>query len=366
MKKVGLITFHRPINFGAALQSVALSNAISSLGVDVKILDYINPAFVKAYPVIPKNIFRSPKSFVWSLAMLPSNLHRRRGFRKFVKENTVLTQPLKRDALSSTEKDFDLFITGSDQVWNYRCSGKDPSYFLDFVTQKPKYSYAASFGDDEVVPPYDEIYGSFISRFEAVSVRESVGIDIVKRLCGKDSVKTLDPTLLLNREQWSAMIKNRKALHDKPYILIYFMAQSDEINREMLRAARAVQEKLGYDIVIIGGSLHKKKGDIFYCDVTSPYEFLTLFRDASFVLTNSFHGTAFSVNFRKDFYSYVKPDLKTEGRVQSLLSSIGLSSRIFSYADDIKEIAAVDYTESEAPLQAQIDESYAFVNKAVN
>jgi len=134
-------------------------------------------------------------------------------------------------------------------------------------------------------------------------------------------------------------------------VLLYFMAATPQAHEEMMKTAKAIAKKRGCEVLVIGGSLHKQKDGIYYVNPTSPYAFLALFRDAAFVVTNSFHGTAFSVNFQKEFYSYVRPDLPVEGRVESLLKTLGLTQRIFSDYDRIPDVGEQPIA-YEAPMEA--------------
>ena len=366
MRKIGLITFHRPVNFGAVLQSVALFKTIEAQGVACEIINYINPSFEKAYKPFKLSQITSVKYFLWSVARFPGENRKSKNFKRFVQRNTSLTKPLyTAEDLKAIGNQYDSYITGSDQVWNLECSGNETAYFLDFVLDKPKNSYAASFGDIDVSDELKERYNKLLRDFSAISVRETAGIDIVKKITGKDCVQTLDPTLLLNDKQWKEIISSVKPLVNEPYLLVYFMAQSDEIKREMLTLARRIANEKKYRVVVIGGSLHKQKDGIYYVDVESPEDFLTLFRDTSFVITNSFHGTAFSVNFRKDFYSYVEPDLKIKGRVESLLEKIGIEDRVFSYERQVKTIEPVDFQKVYSALEAERLNSIAFLRSVI-
>lgn len=367
MNKIGLITFHRPVNFGAALQSVALFKAIEMQGASCEIIDYISPSFEKAYRAFKTAQIHSVKMLFWSLAQFPRESKKNRKFKKFVRNNTSLTKPLHTaEELKAVGTTYDSYITGSDQVWNLKCSGNETAYFLDFVSGKPKNSYAASFGDINVDDDLKAQYNQLLGDFSAISVRETVGIDIVKNITGKDCVQTLDPTLLLNHEQWMDIVKSRKPLVNEPYLLVYFMAQSDEIKYEMLTLARRIADEKNCRVVVIGGSLRKQKNGIYYVNAESPEDFITLFRDASFVVTNSFHGTAFSVNFGKDFYSYVKPDLKVKGRVESLLDKLGIGERVFSYENQVSEIKSVDYQKAYAALELERVSSIAYLRGIIH
>lgn len=363
MKQVGYITFHRPVNFGAALQAVALFKTIQSLGGQCHLIDYRNPFFEKKYRALRLPYHRNLKSLVWTIARMPHNLKLNRGFRRFVRENTDLTAPIQtREKLEQVGSAYDLYITGSDQVWNLDCSGGERAYFLDFVKDRPKNAYAASFGDWSPEEGSADLYRGLLSDFAHISVRERSGISTVKLLTGKDCIQTLDPTLLLDKDQWNKIVRQTKRQLKSPYVLLYFMAASKQAREQMLAVARQIAKERGCEILLIGGSMHRKKNGICYVNPTSPYEFVALFRDADFIVTNSFHGTAFSVNYEKGFYSYVRPDLPVEGRVESLLDTLGVSERIFSDHQQISDFdQQIDYQKVAPILAAHRQQSMRYL-----
>ncbi len=365
-KKIGLLTFHRPINYGAVLQAVALAKALELCGVDCEIIDYINPAFEKAYPILHKENCSSMKGLIWEFMMVPKRIKQKKGFDAFLKRNANLTKSYSKAEMQKIEKEYDAFIVGSDQVWNLKCSGNDNTYFLDFVKEKPKYSYAASFGDSVVKEENKGIIRNFLSSFSCISVREESGLRILEELATCEFEQSLDPTLLLNKEKWCEIVENTKRLIPEKYVLIYFMVQSPDTVREVFTMANRIKEQYGYKIVVIGGSIRKNRNGVTYYNATSPEEFVTLFRDASYVLTSSFHGTAFSVNFKKDFYSYVKPDLLVQGRIESLLVKLGLEDRIFSKATAINKLSSINYEDAEVKLEVEREKSYTYIEKVLD
>lgn len=365
-KKIGLLTFHRPINYGAVLQAVALAKGLELCGVDCEIIDYINPAFEKAYPILHKENCSSLKNLIWEFMMVPKRIKQKKGFDAFLKRNTNLTKSYSKAEMQKIEKEYDAFIVGSDQVWNLKCSGNDNTYFLDFVKEKPKYSYAASFGDSVVEEENKGMIRNFLSSFSCISVREESGLRILEELATCEFEQSLDPTLLLNKEKWCEIVENTKRLIPEKYVLIYFMVQSPDTVREVFTMANRIKEQYGYKIVVIGGSIRKNRNGVTYYNATSPEEFVTLFRDASYVLTSSFHGTAFSVNFKKDFYSYVKPDLLVQGRIESLLVKLGLEDRIFSKATAINKLSSINYEYAEVKLEVEREKSYTYIEKVLD
>ena len=365
-KKIGLLTFHRPINFGAILQAVALAKEIENCSGKCEIIDYINPAFEKAYPLFHKENCSSIKGIIWEFLMFPYRLKQKREFNIFLKKNVLLTKSYKKADLKNIEKDYDAFLVGSDQVWNLTCSGNDFTYFLDFVLTKPKFSYAASFGDYHIADENKEKIKFLLDSFRDISAREQSGIEVLEEITGKKFMKTLDPTLLLNKEQWFEIIKNTGRIVKENYVLIYFMVQTPTVTCEIFKMANRIREKYGYKIVVIGGSIHKSKNGIIYYNATSPEEFVALFRDASYVLTSSFHGTAFSINFEKDFYSYVKPDLAVQGRIENLLTQIDLNNRMFSLASEIEDIEVIEYSQPHTLLNNEREKSVMYLKRVLS
>lgn len=343
MKKIAILTFHTAINYGAALQSVALFKTILNYNENSFIINYINSKFEKDYRIYTFGVHKTLKNVVWNLLNVPQKIKRKRYFKKFLKMNTKLSRRCNTQNIASMNAD--VFIVGSDQIWNTVCTGEDKTYFLDFVKNGEKASYAASFGDAVIEDNYKQKYSSLMSDFDNISVRENSGIEIVKNVCGKDCVQVLDPTLLLTSNEWTAIAKKKRKYHFN-YVLVYFMANNPEITKEMMDVVFRVKNEKNLEIVIIGGSLKNKREGIYYDKAFSPADFISLFENASFVITNSFHGTAFSYIFRKNFYSYIKPDLKVDGRVRGFLQKINLEDRTFSFSKDIKSITDVDFTKT--------------------
>ena len=367
MKKIGIVTFHRPINYGAVLQSVALYKTISENGAKCEIIDYENESIRRAYKLFSLNRCTNIKLLIWNILNIPGNLKKKARFNEFLQKNVQLTKTVNKHTIEKFSDTYDCYITGSDQVWNYSCTGNDSVFFLDFVLDNSKKrSYAASVGDYKISDENKEAIRKYLSGFSTISVREKSSISIVESILGINGLchQHLDPTLLVNRMDWEKMIANVSRLHKNNYILIYFMAQNDTIVRETMTLAQNIKRENDFDIVVIGGSLHKGKDGIFYFNAYSPEEFIALFRDASCVITNSFHGTAFSIIFNKDFYSYVK-DVNRSGRVFDLLSAIGLQKRLFSSAKQIIKYEHIQFDKANELLQNWVNESIQYIIKII-
>ena len=219
MKKTGILTFHRAINYGAVLQSYALQQTVASLGADCEIVDYICPRIVSDYKPFRIGKKNPLADFVKSCIMFRRRANRAKAFQSFF--NNCLVKSARSytpETLTEAKKEYDVLITGSDQVWSPNCVGFDPAYFLTFADSRQKYSYAASFAVTELPKERVDEYKSRLKDFQAYSVREKSGEKLVKQLTGKTACTHPDPTLLLGKEAWSK-IGVRKC--DKPYILIF-------------------------------------------------------------------------------------------------------------------------------------------------
>ena len=211
--KIGIITFHRAVNYGAVLQAYALQHALEGLGAQAEILDYRNRYIESCYD--PYSLKGNKLKALAKIALL-GGVRRKKNeaFRSFNKKYLRLSEAVYKDSeqLAGAEKFYDAFITGSDQVWNTSCADFDPAYFLTFVKdKKKKNSYAASFGLSEIPKEYEAEYKKRLAGYRQISVREAQGRALVKELTGRDVPVVLDPTLLLTEKDWAA------AAHDIPH-----------------------------------------------------------------------------------------------------------------------------------------------------
>ena len=229
---------------------------------------------------------------------------------------------------------YDVFLVGSDQVWNPDAHNFDKNFYLDFVSQKhKKHSYAASFGVDCLEEKYHDECRRMLSDFSICSVRESRGVKIVSDIAGVESRVDLDPVFLLNKKDWQ---KNFN-LHNstEKYVVIYTFYLSDL----QKKAARFCYEA-GYKVKYIGKPLRNLFD--FPCEfvsAASPLDFVNLFFGASFVITNSFHGTAFSINFNKPVAVELLPNgNRVSSRLLSILDLLEMNDRLISDVDSIKRV----------------------------
>lgn len=340
MKRVGIITMHRPISFGSSLQAYALQKAIQDLGYECQIIDYQYPNRQhKAHKSSIKIFIRLVIHYFWNILVGMPCLVEYVRFRKFRKKYMNLSRYYKdAEQLRLDPPLYDIYCTGSDQVWNSNFTKGDTTFLLSFVKDGVKLSYASSFAVDYVVDNMVNDYGRYLSQYSAISVREFSGIDLVKHLTNKPAVWVCDPTLLLARDEWLPLINDARIKIKKPYILVFILTYSYNPYPEVNNIINFVQRSLGLHVVVLSGNKYDyMRKNTTVIKNAGPLEFLSLVEHASFVITSSFHGVAFSVNFSKPFLAVVKKDNK-DTRLSSFLENIGAKDCMIGYNELPKQI----------------------------
>ena len=257
---------------------------------------------------------------------------------------------------------YDICVSGSDQIWNPVYHGVSPYYYLDFVPHGvKKISYASSFGNYKFNNSYaNERIADYLTSFSSVSVRESYSVSQLKSNCNINAQAVLDPTLLITKDEWAARL-DIKVSNRKPYVLVYCLGN----RRKIYKFAKKIAKQLNMDLIIIGFSFifdfSRKTSRIEYKSSIGPKDFIELFLGASFVVTNSFHGTAFSVNFNVPFFSVVS---QTSERVRAFLETVNLSDRIVFDCEKC-EYSDVDFTQANKILEDERDRSIRYLKEAV-
>lgn len=350
MKKIGVMTFSKSINYGAFLQSFALQKVLKEQKMDPSLIDYENPIDVKRYRLICP---QTPRALVSSVVFLPIVYLRKKHFRK-------ATKLLK---YTPVDAKYDIAIAGSDQIWNPKLTGGklDEKFFLEGIDADKKISYAASIANEEVITEKKQEYKSYLEKFDYISVRETSTKDKLSEYINKPIFVAADPVLLLTKDEWGDIIRDKTA-DTKPYIFTYFVG---DIKREECGPLAQVCEKLNMECVTYSKKpLEKHVYKRACCD--GPLEFLARLRDAKLVITSSFHGIVLSIIFHKNFY-YFLPRADKRSRVDSILNKLGLTDRIIETKDDIDKINLedIDYTEPQKKLDELRHESLRWLKKAI-
>lgn len=272
-------------------------------------------------------------------------------------------------ALLTSTFDYNFYITGSDQVWNPRHIRDDCSFFLPFVPDGvPRISYASSFSTDRIEDRYAAAYASLLKQYQRISIREESGLKIVKELTGRDAALVCDPTLLLTKEEWSDIaLRRRRPRIRKPYILVYILRYAYEPYPEIDRIITRIQEQSGLHLVFMDGTLHNfMRRDASVVKDAGPLEFLRLIEDASFMITTSFHGTAFALNMEVPFYSVIESRDCSDSRITSLLDLAGVPERavVYNSTENACDLS-MDFTEVRARLARFRAESLKYLSDSL-
>lgn len=331
---VALITRHAVFNYGSLLQTIATARCVEALGHSCQVIDYCRED--EDYRRIASVLLRRNRR--WNRNILTRLVYKTLQSPKFylmgrhfdrLRQGTVsLTGHYSSlDALEQNKPLADVYMTGSDQVWGPIGSGDfDPAYFLSFTSDADRrISYAASFGKADLSEGLLEQLQPLLCRYEAITVRERSARDVIAGM-GLPVQQVLDPTLLLNKNDWEAMIHDH---FPQKYILVYQLHS----NEQMLRYAYALAEKTGLPLVTMSSTaqhLAKKGGKHVFLPTLSQW--MGYIHDAAFMITDSFHGTAFAINFGTQFVNILPEGTAT--RNQSILELTGLTDRVVTdYAD---------------------------------
>ncbi|SMC68862.1 polysaccharide pyruvyl transferase family protein [Papillibacter cinnamivorans] len=363
MPKAGLITFHFAHHYGAQLQAYALMAAVDRLGHTCEIIDYRLPHTTGTNRLFqPMSGLRSGVYNAHTALHYPPMKARHDRFEAFVSEHMRLG-PRRYETIQELCDDpprCDVLLAGSDQIWNpfiFQSGHFDPSFFLAFPGESPRAAYAPSFGVSSIPDEMQEELRGYLSRFAALSSREARGSEIIEEISGRRAETVLDPTLLLTGEDWSALAKEPDIR--SPYILCYFISDFSVLEPY----ARRLAAETGLPLVHLAGMRRHIPGSRVIYDA-GPREFLGWFRGASFVLTNSFHGTVFSLQFQKPFFTAVSPKEQIEpshSRTYSLLHTLGLSRRIAGLPGEAGLSDPVDYAAAEERLKSEREHSLSFL-----
>ncbi len=340
LKNIGILTlYYNNRNYGAQLQSYALVSCINKMGYNCEQICLANKLILKSKKrhfkikhihIYIKNVFRS---FAIKNRWHKKNIEKRNAVLCKFQNNTPHSKKVyTSDNIKECLNNYDAFITGSDQVWNMKWYRKE--YFLDFVPDNiPKFSYSASMPDVNVNDEQKESIKKYLKSFDKISVREQVTADFLAKLTGRDVECVLDPTLLLEKEQWNEVCAER--LIDKEYVFCYFLGNDKEIRK----LAKKFAKKSNCTLVSLPHLVSFCPQDIFFADVNlydvSPKEFISLIKHAKYVFTDSFHATVFSNLYKTEYFVFNRTD---EGEMSSrMLTLLTMTKNEFRFCDGNKK-----------------------------
>lgn len=367
-KKIGILTFHNAHNYGAVLQAYALKTKLNRMGYEAEVLNYRNPYIAKQY----RRVFHID---LWKRDILPSRWgkvcteffdifyglkewkRQWEVFEKFITDYLLAGQE-KQLTLEDLEKEqCDVYILGSDQIWSRELThGFDPVYFGQFAPERKKISYAASVPDGTIPEPEKAYFKQYLKSLTHISVREENLAKELRNLLNTEVETVIDPTLLLEKPDYEDLLLETPANHEK-YVFAYFVVENENLSRCAARAAQSLGLKL---IELHYKKTPKTQGSHMIFDA-GPKEFLTYIENAELVLTNSFHGTVFSILFRKKFFSVYQ----TNGRISNLLTFLNLENRHIRGDEEIDFLTDIDYQGTEAKLEEYRSRSVAYLQRGI-
>lgn len=367
--KIKTITCHNVYNLGASLQAYALMKYLQNQGHEVEIIDYKPFYLCQRY-----NLWRiSPKwagnfllKLIYYTLKIPvriiKDMPRKNAFDRFTKMNLKLTERAYRtnEELKANVPFADIYFAGSDQIWNSMYpNGKDPAFYLDFVPESSvKASYAASFSIDHIEKGYEKQVMLWLKKLDYISVREITGLSLIHSM-GIRGVQVMDPVFLLSANDWLKLAT--KDLIKGKYILIYDFHNNPAI--EYL--SKRISMQTGYPIVSITdyvchNYVHKR------INSASPLDFVGLINNCEFFISNSFHGTAFSIIFNKQFFTFNRTFQKVNSRMVDLLSILSIENRLITDETQIDLTKKIDYDKVNALLSDKILFSKKYIDQVCN
>lgn len=378
--KIGILTILNVNNYGAELQCCALSRKLHKMGYDAEVINYlfgINPGHqfdgekrtvaisfaqdikVRLLPIV-QNLF--------CLFHKKNKETRNMRFAEFHSKWNRLTDTVYPSVKSLYDADFnyDVICIGSDQVWNYMKGYSLEPFFASFDKKgTKKITYASSIGLSSLSKEAEDVFKERLSNFSNISVREQQASELLGKLLHRDIDVVLDPTLILDNKEWLEVAKFDMCPKEK-YILVYIVTIKP--CNYVLKLARHIAKQRNLKIVRICRDAYPEHSghDVQEILTAGPSDFIGLFSKAEFVVTNSFHGTVFSINFLKPFYSVIKSKHSTNSRLTSILQKLDLEHRIISVGSPLPEIFDIDYAQSTEKLREERMRSLEYIRKALS
>jgi hypothetical protein len=368
--KIGILTYHRALNYGALFQAYALQTFLQQQGHEVEIVDYWPKYHIEEYRLFPHISFRE-HSYLGKVKLLLKFcfglrriLKRRAGYFRFMHKQLALPQLVRYSTGESITGQYDLVVYGSDQIWrkqdNVFFKGFDNVYLGTYPQNtKRRISYAASMGLINLTVKERAHLKRMLNNFAAVSVRETNLQEVMEQL-GYNSSIVLDPIFLLTKKEWRDLYLNERILPPRKYILFYHLI----ISKDAMKLVKFIQEYYGYDVIEIRNVVEPSLiGRRYRYQTASPELFLLLLQNAELIVSTSFHGTAFSLIFEKQFYTTGMGE--NSERSRSLLKLLDIEKRYIDHIKDVNLKEMINYVAVNKKLIELQVESKKFLQKNI-
>lgn len=369
--QIRTLTTYDVYNYGASLQAYALLTYLGKLGHDVKLINYQPTYLTRKYDytwVNPESSF-SRYTFTRSIYRVlkflqrQTTMGRKRSFDKFKKLYLKETSEVYHnfEQLKNNPPHADLFVVGSDQIWNvFYETGRDPAFYLEFVKTGKKASYAASFSYLDISPEQGGRIAQSLRKFSNISVREYQSLTILEKLGIEGAEWVLDPIFLLSRDEWKQLMISIPS--NEKYLLIYDF----EKNENLKKFAKEYAKQNNLKIYSINDTYPLLYADRNF-NSAGPIEFLNLIYGCEAFVSNSFHGTAFSILFHKPVFVFNRNRHKVNSRMESLMNLFELQDCILSTDEHIKKALkrTFDFNKTEIILNRELSKSKSYINSMV-
>lgn len=386
--KLGIIThYYKNINYGGVLQAFALCKALENMGFEAEQIAFDKSPYMpvknSSFKKKLNNIFCQPMVILKTLPVFVLNFlkrkrlsfllrnikYRENAFEEFSKIIPHSKEVYNSDTIVNAEKEYDAFITGSDQVWNPKWYY--PAYMLSFVSSnKPKISYAASLSARKLSEEQKQAYKKDLADYKAISVREKNAVELLKDIAPVQVECTLDPTLLLSRDDWNEVCSDRVIKQD--YVFCYFLGH--EKNQRVIAEKFAKSKKL--PIVTLPYMVNGyNKNDRFFGNIKrydiSPFQFVSLIKHAKYIFTDSFHAAVFSGIYEKEYFVFGRDGNEEMGtRIETLMALLKSENRFCNTPERknieyIKTIKPAKHSNSFEKLYCEQNKSLAFLERAL-
>lgn len=368
MKSIGIITYHHYYNYGTMLQALALQKKIEECGYQSEIIDYKTKRLTSVKNTFFLRLKRVP---IYILEFQKYNTLRKsradldeknRAFERFYNQYLKVSNTAydSVDELNSECPVYDGYIVGSDQTWNPFVSGRPEAFYLPFVKNDAKKgSYAPSLAVSSLTEEQSRFIKERLSCFKWLSVREKTGAQLLESVLGKNVTQVLDPTLLLDKEQW--MQYGSHKFDEEKYIFVYLLGEKKE-HRKIIDN---LQKKLGLKVICMPVSYLELANKNYKHVYGGPDDFISLIANAELVCTDSFHGTMFSINFEKQFYSFCKTDdnvvSSENSRLKDALEMFGVEDRLIT--DTPSKIVEINYKEIIKKVNREKEKSLSYLQE---
>lgn len=327
--KIGLLTFHDTNNWGSYLQTYGLYKKICDLGYECDVIDYQCESIRKREVPTSFTFTFNPKQLLLEILLKPAIRRKYRNLHDFLHKNMTLSEIVVRENVKCVSDKYDKFFVGSDIVWGMDIIAKDTTYFLDFIQDNnKKYAFASSIGN----PWTDEdklLIKPYLNTFKSIAVRENESADWVEELISKRPKVVCDPTMLIEPCEWVKLASD--IYNGKKYVLVYFPTEAN------IKDAISYSKHHGISCYVINLSLPLK--GVTNVNPVTMGDFLSLFLNATFVFTGSYHGMLFSIYFNREFAYYNRAH---KSRMNTLAQKLGVLDRDGN-ENDVANMNPIDY-----------------------